>query len=225
MKKNLWLSWLVMLLVPFAVTFLGLRLLLTPVFPLVEYNLPGFPTDSYGFTQEERLDWSRICIQYLLNDAEPSFLGDLVFSDGSPLFNPDEVDHMQDVKQVIQPVMWIGYGTWGLLLILGISSMIGNWLAVFLTGLWRGGWLTAGLVVGIGLFAVISFWQFFSVFHSLFFESGSWQFLYSDTLIRLFPLRFWQDAFLFVGLLDIVIGLALGFLMRPRRKLGVIQMI
>jgi integral membrane protein (TIGR01906 family) len=73
-------------------------------------------------------------------------------------------------------------------------------------------------VVVIGIFAGISFWQFFTLFHDLFFASGSWQFEFSDSLIRLFPLPFWEDAFLFAGVLDILGGLALGLGLRPKAK-------
>jgi Protein of unknown function (DUF1461). len=78
--------------------------------------------------------------------------------------------------------------------------------------------VTVGLVVVIGIFAGISFWQFFTVFHELFFSGNSWLFLYSDTLIRLFPMQFWQDAFLFAGLLDVVCGLVLGLSLPLKRK-------
>jgi hypothetical protein len=81
------LAWLVTIFVPFALTFLGLRLLLTPVFPQVEYRTPGFPADDYGFTVQDRLHWSTISIDYLVNNADISFLGNLTFPDGSPLFN------------------------------------------------------------------------------------------------------------------------------------------
>ena len=74
-----------------------------------------------------------------------------------------------------------------------------------------------GLAVIIGLIAVVGiavnpdiFFRFFAGFHSLFFEGDSWLFLFSDTLIRLFPIRFWQDAFLFAALIALGGGLALG---------------
>ncbi len=86
----------------------------------------------------------------------------------------------------------------------------------------RGGWLTVALVVFIGILAGISFWQFFTLFHHLFFSGDSWLFLYSDTLIRLFPMRFWQDAFLFTGILDLVAGLGLGLGLLSKGKQGVI---
>jgi hypothetical protein len=43
-------------------------------------------------------------------------------------------------------------------------------------------------------------------------------FLFSDTLIRLFPLPFWEIAFLFPIALDVVGGLALGLGLRTKSK-------
>jgi integral membrane protein (TIGR01906 family) len=212
------LSWLITLLMPLILSFLGLRLLLTHAFPEIEYRLPGFPTDEYGFNLQDRLKWGKISIDYLINDTDISFLGDLKFPDGTALFNSRELSHMLDVKNVIQPVLWVGYTAWIVVLALGLWARMSGWWPEYLHGARRGGWLTAGLVILIGIFAGISFWQFFTTFHELFFSGNSWQFLYSDTLIRLFPLRFWEDAFLFDGVLDIIIGLALGIGLHWKRK-------
>ena len=212
------LSWLITFLLPLALTFLGLRLLLTHAFPEIEYRLPGFPADDFGFTLPDRLKWSEISIDYLTNTAGISFLGDLTFPDGSRLFNDRELSHMLDVKRVIGPVLWIGYGDWIILIGLGVMAYLSGWWRQYVRGIWRGGLLILGLVMLLSVFAFINFWQFFSDFHGLFFTANSWQFLYSDTLIRLFPLRFWQDAFLFVGLLDGLGGLALGIGLLSKRK-------
>jgi integral membrane protein (TIGR01906 family) len=212
------LAWLITFLLPLALTFLGLRLLLTHAFLEVEYRTPGFPVDDYGFTLQDRLHWSKTSVDYLLNNADISFLGNLTFPDGSALFNERELSHMQDVKKVVQPVLWIGYAVWFLVLGLGLWARFGGWWPEYVRGLRRGGWLTLGLVAAIGIFAGISFWQFFTVFHELFFTGDSWLFLYSDTLIRLFPLPFWEDAFLFAGVVDVLGGLALGLTLRPKSK-------
>jgi integral membrane protein (TIGR01906 family) len=208
------LSWLITILLPLALTFLGLRLLLTHAFLEVEYRTPGFPADDYGFTLQDRLHWSKLSVDYLLNNADISYLGNLTFPDGSALFNERELSHMQDVKKVVHPALWIGYAVWFLMLGIGLWARFGGGWPEYVRGIQRGGWLTVGLVVIIGIFAGVDFWQFFTVFHGLFFTSGSWQFLYSDTLIRLFPLPFWQDAFLFAGVLDVAGGLALGLGLR-----------
>jgi integral membrane protein (TIGR01906 family) len=212
------LSWLVTLLLPVAITFLGLRLLLTQAFPEIEYRMPGFPADEYGFNIQDRLKWSRVSVDYLLNSADISFLGELTFPDGSSLFNDRELSHMQDVKRVVQPALWVGYGVWFLVLGIGLWARFGGWWLEFVRGIKRGGWLTVGIVAAIGLFAAISFWQFFTIFHALFFSGDSWQFLFSDTLIRLFPMRFWQDAFIFAGAVDVLGGLALGLGLLRKRK-------
>ncbi|RPJ17838.1 MAG: DUF1461 domain-containing protein, partial [Chloroflexi bacterium] len=88
-------------------------------------------------------------------------------------------------------------------------------------GLMRGGWLMVGLAVTIGLIVVVGiavnpnvFWTFFSGLHTLFFEGDSWLFHFSDTLIRLFPIRFWQDAFLLAAIIALGGGVALGLGLR-----------
>ena len=206
------LSWLTTLLTPIFLLGLGLRILLTPIFYNIEYRLPWFPPDSYGFTMEDRLHWTPYAVNYLLNNADISFLGNLKFEDGSSLFNERELSHMHDVKGVTKGALRVWYIAVVLLVGLGALAWFGNWWQAYRQGLVRGGWLMIGLVVLIGLFGAIAFWQFFTLFHELFFKGDSWLFLYSDTLIRLFPIQFWQDAFLWAGLISVggALALALG---------------
>ncbi len=227
-------SWLTALLIPFALIMLGARLLMTPVFPEIEYRMPGFPDDPYGFTLEDRLRWSKPSIEYLVNDAELSFLAELKFDDGTPIYNERELSHMLDVKHVVQRLL----NFWFINLALLVLVKLWAWRAgqqvpeaersgkvpeaersgmdAFRAGLSRGGFLTAGLLLILGAFAAVSFWQFFAWFHSLFFEGDSWLFRFDDTLIRLFPLRFWQDAVIYIVGFAILAGLAFGFGFRKR---------
>jgi integral membrane protein (TIGR01906 family) len=210
------LSWLVAILVPLALIGLGLRALLTPAFLQIEYNMPYFPPDEYGFTREDRLKWAPYALDYLVNSADISYLGDLKFDDGSPLYNERELSHMEDVKRVTQGALNVWYISLASLVMLGGWSWREGWMQAYRQGLMRGGWLMVGLAGAIGLIVVIGilvnpnvFWNFFAGFHSLFFEGDSWLFLYSDTLIRLFPLRFWQDAFLWAAVIALAGALAL----------------
>jgi integral membrane protein (TIGR01906 family) len=204
-------SLLATILTPIVLVGISLRLLLSPLFPQVEYRMPGFPEDDYGFTMEERLKWSTIAIEYLVNDADTSFLGDLKFDDGSPLYNERELSHMDDVKRVTKGVLNVFYLTLAGLTILGLYSRRREQWQAWLLGLRRGGlaiiWLAGAVavVVLVGMFILPSlFWDFFTGFHKIFFEGDSWMFLTSDTLIRLFPLRFWQDTFLFAAGLSVL---------------------
>jgi integral membrane protein (TIGR01906 family) len=80
-------------------------------------------------------------------------------------------------------------------------------LLEFAQGLKLGGLLAAGLVAVIGLLAVLTWQVWFVVFHQVFFDPGTWTFNTSDTLIRLFPERFWYDAALTISGLSIFGGL------------------
>jgi integral membrane protein (TIGR01906 family) len=210
------LSSLVALLVPIALIGLGLRILLSPLFLRVEYNMPYFPPDEYGFTKEDRLRWAPYALDYLTNNEDISYLANLKFDDGRPLYNERELSHMDDVKLVTQGALRVWYITLALLFGLGIWAWFGGWWTAYLRGLRGGGWLMIGLAVTVGLIVVVGiainpnvFWNFFAGFHSLFFEGDSWLFLFSDTLIRLFPIRFWQDAFLWAAVIALGGGIAL----------------
>lgn len=211
-----WLSWLVAVLVILALILTSVRLLLTPVFVQLEYRTPNFPPDPYGFTQQDRLDWSRIALDYLLNDQDISFLGDLKFDEGTQVYNERELKHMQDVKEVVQSVLIVWYLSLGIVFLLGVWAYFGGWMDAYKAGLAQGGWITVGIVAVTMVAVLIAFGVFFVFFHQIFFESGTWVFRFSDTLIRLFPQRFWRDAFIAIGLLSLAGGLALGFGFRSK---------
>jgi integral membrane protein (TIGR01906 family) len=203
-------GWLTALLVPFALLGLGLRLLMTPAFLQIEYRMPGFPEDAYGFTQQDRLRWAPYALNYLTNDADISYLGNLTFDDGQPLFNERELRHMLDVKQLTRVVLRFWLLDLSLLALLGLGAWLIDRLPDYRLGLSRGGWLTVGLVATVLVLVAVNFEQLFTQFHRLFFEGDTWLFYFSDTLIRLFPMRFWQDCFIFTGAFSLLSGLGLG---------------
>ena len=190
-------------LVPVVLLLTSLRLLLTDAFIYIEYRLPGFPEDSYGFTLEDRMQWAPVALDYLLNDEDIDFLADLQFDDGSALYNSRELKHMQDVKDLVGWVLgvWVG----GMLLVMTIGMVLQA--MGYREYLWQSLRLGARimlllmLVLAIGL--ALAFPYIFVGFHRIFFEGDTWLFRYSDTLIRLFPERFWRDAFVFVVALTV----------------------
>ncbi len=211
-------SWIVTIFVPLAVIMLGVRLLMTPMFLEMEYRMPGFPEDRFGFGLQDRLQWAKPSVEYLVNGEGIAFLAELKLTDGKPIYNERELSHMADVKGVVQSLLKIWYAGLAVLGLFGAWAWLGGWQGDYILGWKRGGYLTAGLLVVLGLFASISFWQFFTWFHSLFFSGDSWLFEYSDTLIRLFPIRFWEDAVAYIGGFSIVAGLLLGFGLKPKGK-------
>lgn len=226
------LSWIVAVLVPIALVMASVRILLHPWFLEFEYRTPGFPPDPYGFSMEERLHYSRIALDYLLNDEGISFLADLRFPEGEQappfscqfvedctrLYNDRELGHMIDVKNVLHAVLRVWYGILAGILALGVWAWGGGWWDEYRRGLRRGGRLTVALIGAIILLVLVMFGVFFTAFHNVFFDPGTWMFFTSDTLIRLFPERFWRDAFLIIGSLSAAMGLGLALLLRRSGK-------
>ncbi len=201
--------WLITLIIPFFLLISATRLLMYPSFLEHEYNQIDFPADSYGFTTADRLQYSRLAVEYLLNPADISFLGNQTFPDGQPLYQPQELSHMADVKAVVQRALLAWYFLFAIILAGGIWGWQRHWFSTFLNALSHGGWLTLALIASalVGVFSDFS--ELFTRFHQIFFKDGTWTFFFSDTLIRLFPLRFWQDAFIFAGVFAFVCGLLL----------------
>ncbi len=182
----------------------SVRLVMNEWFLKVEYNRPGFPEDTFGFSKEDRLEYGPYGVRYVLNDEDISYLGDLTI-DGKPAFAADELQHMEDVKVVARQAF--------LFLWIVAAVFVGSSLALVRQPATRKSWRQAMRVGGLAVFGlvivaivviVISWGFFFDSFHEAFFEAGTWQFSRSDTLIRLYPEQFWFDATLTIAILTIL---------------------
>ncbi|MCY3574811.1 MAG: TIGR01906 family membrane protein [Chloroflexi bacterium] len=181
------------------------RLLLSYEFLRIEYQRPGFPPDSYGFSASDRLTYGRYAIDYLFNAESVAFLAELRLprglcflptadADDCALFNAAELRHMQDVKQLTQVAFALAAAC---ALCIGLA-LWRDWRAG-LEGLQLGAWLTVALIGGLGVVALAAWDSAFDRFHELFFAAGSWRFPYSDSLIRLYPQQLFVDAALFIA--------------------------
>ncbi len=212
---------LLILSIPVALSLTNVRLLMTPLFPEAIYNTPGFPADFYGFTKEDRLHWSKLSIQYIISDPAAGDLADWKFPDGvtAPpesaihytaergpeyFYNEREVSHMVDVRTVTTGALqvWIV----ALIVALGSFAALALWgpAGALRGALLMGTGLTIILYLGLVAYIAINFDALFVQFHKIFFADGTWTFLWSDSLIRLFPIQFWVGAFSFVGIGGIV---------------------
>jgi integral membrane protein (TIGR01906 family) len=222
----------VVFLVPIVLVLTSVRAVINSWFLEFEYRTPNFPPDSFGFSMDERLRYSRIALDYLVNEEGISFLAEQRFPAGGQvppascammedctrMYNERELEHMLDVKEVVQLSLKVWYAAIVMLLVAGVWAWRGGWLDDYRWALARGGMLTLILIFGILLLVMAAFGIFFVAFHQVFFEAGTWTFLWSDTLIRLFPERFWRDTFLMVGGLSILLGLLFWGAFQPQRR-------
>ncbi|MEV7660349.1 TIGR01906 family membrane protein [Paenarthrobacter sp. NPDC089316] len=207
---------------PVILLVLAVRAVTSPLFLWVEYNRPGFPGDGYGFNTDDRMTYGSYAVDYLSNWAGPRYLGGLVNQDGAKLFKDSEVAHMADVKTVILS----SFGAGVLLIILSIIGII--YLRKRSTGgvrrgLFAGSIVTLVIIIGLAVLAVLSWQQFFTEFHRIFFANGTWTFSLEDTLIRLFPGQFWVDAGIVIGaLVFIAATLTFVFTWPTKRRRGLV---
>lgn len=214
---NTTIRWLVTMAIPFFLILGTVRLLIawdSPSYPEFEYG--RIAPDVFGFTQQQRLDLAEATLDYMQR-PEPAedviyLLEDLRLpGTDQPLYNPAEIGHMVDVKNVADVFRT---ATW----VLGVGILAG---LVYLfwrpatrllgaTALFQGGLLTVVVVLGIMLFMLAAWSLAFTVFHNLFFAEGTWTFAYSDSLIRLFPEQFWFDFGILWTSLILVGGLLSG---------------
>lgn len=166
-------------------------------------------------------------IRYFNSDEETINL--IVIKDGQPLtlFNQKEVAHLKDVKGLVWLNYWVLLGTGIYVLLYATISLC--WLtkecwrrlAVSIVG---GSGLTLGLMLVLGIMAMLDFDEFFLQFHLISFANDLWQLdPTKDYLIMLFPQGFWYDATMFcalgtVGLAVVAGGVASSYLLCRRRQ-------
>jgi integral membrane protein (TIGR01906 family) len=207
MNEKIWprlIQGLLVLIVPVLLVTANLRIVTGHWFVRWEYGKTGFPSDPFGLSTAERTSLAETCVDYLATNADISLLADLRLPGGDPAFNARELQHMADVQAVFHALTLTGIVA--ALLFLGGTLLLlrGHTRRRVPAALLSGGLLTLGLLAGVGATMVLSWNEFFTAFHRIFFEGESWIFPYSDTLIRLFPTHFWMDVgTVIVGLLAI----------------------
>jgi Gpi18-like mannosyltransferase len=194
------LSWLAAFFTPIILFGICLNFLLTPAFIRVEYNMPHIPADSYGFSKSERFEWASQTIDYLTNSKQTQYLTKQRFENGSPVFNEREISIVDGIKKSIREISRVWNLSLGAVFILVMLAWAGNWLPEFRQGIKRGGWLTVGLAIIFGVAIII----FNSANPSMYFQN-------SDTFLRLFPIRIWQDLYLLMAIGLIGSGSLLAF--------------
>lgn len=202
---------LIMLLIPILIIGGVVRMLATDTYLAFEYGRVSFPADSFGFTDRQRFILASTNIHYVRAHLPGDELSKQTLN-GVAVYSPREVSHMADVRIVFQWVFQIWKVTLILILLVGFILWRRGEREIFGSALQNGGFLTSGIILSIGLLAVFAWQNWFKTFHLLFFKPGSWLFSYSDTLIRLFPMKFWSDATVTITAFSLIGGLLMAFI-------------
>lgn len=119
------------------------------------------------------------------------------------IYSQREVDHMQDVRDLVRRVRAVADFTLTYLLgLLGIGLWVRKilFLPLFIGILFQGAVITLGLVTLGGLASLFDFQAVFLQFHFLSFSNDLWQLdPTKDVLLMMYPWGFFRDATLAIG--------------------------
>lgn len=170
-----------------------------------EYGREGFPADRYGLARDDRTSLALTGLEAIRPGTEGvKLLRRALLPDGSPAFTEREVAHMEDVRVVFARLLRAQLVA--VVLVLGLA--VGLWRRpawwVVPAGLLAGSLATLVLAALAVPVVLLGFDGFFERLHGVFFEGDSWRFPTSDTLIRLYPDRFWEDVSQIVAALTLL---------------------
>ena len=200
---------LVAICLPLTLVLVSVDIIASNAYLRHEYGLRGFPS-SESYPPGERLRLAEATLHYLRSSEDTDYLRQLEYS-GESVYNQREVQHLVDVKDVMNDVFLaekIAIVVLGLALIWMVG--VGKDREAALRSVVLGCSLLWKVALVVGATALVSFNWFFTQFHRLFFKDGTWTFYVTDTLIQLFPLPFWMDATWKIGVLALGSAALLG---------------
>lgn len=210
-------KWIIILSFPFLLGFGTVRSIIASNYPAFEY--PRIAPDVYGWTPEERLELAEATLDYI---QRPESAEEVIFlledlrlpeDPSQPVYNEREIGHMLDVKILFDAIGRI----FRILLIVipvGLAALFFIDRSQFFEAIYKGGWATIILLAAIAIFILVGWTVFFTLFHELLFPPGTWTFYYTDSLIRLFPEKFWFDVGAIISIGTLLEGVIVMFVGR-----------
>jgi len=173
----------------------AMRLLATDTFVRHELGRDGFPPDRYGFTDEQREALALLGLRSIQAGSEGIVLLErATLPDGSPAFDERELSHMADVRALFVPIQRGSLVVLLAIAVLALALARTRLRAVVPRGLLAGALATLAVAILLVPVILLGFDGFFTRFHEMFFEGDTWRFSSTDTLIRIYPERFWEDV-------------------------------
>jgi hypothetical protein len=135
---------------------------------------------------------------------------------GGSFYDAAEASHLRDARAVL-------YGLLGLaglsVVVLGVGFARSRRQARYWRALSAGSGVLVVALVVIGALFLVAFDAAFTLFHEVFFPGGNWSFDFAtQRMVQLYPIPFWQDTVLALGVVAIGIGAVVWLLARRRAR-------
>jgi len=186
---------LIAVVVPATLVANALRVVATDAFVRWELGRDGFPPDRYGLTDEQREELALLGLRSIEPGSDGiALLERATLPDGSPAFDERELAHMEDVRTLFVPLQRGRLVVIGAIAVLAVALARTRLRTAVPRGLLAGALATVVVAFLFVPVILLGFDGFFTRFHEMFFEGDSWRFSSTDTLIRIYPERFWEDV-------------------------------
>ncbi len=205
-------SFLLVLTFPFLAVGLSTRVLFSEWFIDYEYSKKDFPKDRWGMSESARKELAKLGLEAVMSEEGLEKFKSARLPAGRLAFSYREVKHMEDVNRLLSVLFPAVYG----------GSLL--WLVAFLALvkdkgglLLKAGIFSISLILAITALVLLNYQLAFEVFHNFVFDPVSWRFSYRDTLLRIYPMKFWFDgtvAVILLSLLLSLLALAVGLLLK-----------
>lgn len=176
---------------------------------LYDYGFDTYDVEFVTGIDRAQLDEAAADLRAYFNDDRAVISTLVVDASGheAPLYTPREVSHLRDVKQLFQwtfraQELAVMYAIAYVVCIfiwareLSLRALAGHVMTSVLIG--------AGVVGGIGIFALTGFENAWTEFHQIVFTNDFWLLdPTADRLIQMFPEEFWFDATMLIGMMTV----------------------
>ena len=214
----------VAIVVPPVLIVNALRVLATGTY--TRWELDRLEPDRYGLTEAQRESLAVLGLESIRPGSQGIVLLErATLPDGSPAFDERELSHMGDVRRVFGGALRAQLVALIAIAVLALALARTRMRAVVPRGLLIGALATLAIAILLVPLILLGFDSFFTRFHEMFFKGDSWRFSDTDTLIRVYPERFWVDVSQLAALLTVTQAVVLGglawwWLRAARRSAG-----
>ena len=170
----------------------------------LEYSKKDFPKDKYGLNDEYRKKLAKVGLRAVLSKEGLKEFEKAKLPNGRKAFRKKEVKHMADVNKLLSFIFPVSY-TLFFFWIIGVFSLE-EYRKKLLIG---SGLFTIFLILITGIFTFTNYNKAFEIFHNYVFDTTSWKFKSYDTLLRVYPMKFWFDGTVAVTVISFILSLTL----------------
>ena len=164
-------------------------------------------SETTGLTPAQLSDAARQIRTYFFSTDEPLDVRLTVDGKSISLYTERETLHMQDVKKLVAAVSRVQEGTFLFLFIfatVGFFAPSIDFSARLRRLVIRGSLLTYGIIGAVTAVSMVWFWPMWRLFHELIFANDLWLLdPNTSNLLQMFPLGFWFESTVLIGILSV----------------------